>query len=105
MVRIDQCQIGLSGWTGANSWLRWAPWRWANARPGLGSAQRRPRVTLEAKAAVIAPGQNQPEIPIWALQSSPPDPVLRFGRGDELEIAMQNSLPVRTVLNWHGLMV
>jgi hypothetical protein len=23
--------------------------------------------------------------------------------GDELEIAMQNSLPVRTVLNWHGL--
>jgi hypothetical protein len=27
----------------------------------------------------------------------------KFGKGDELEITIQNSLPVRTVLNWHGL--
>jgi hypothetical protein len=47
--------------------------------------------------------RTDPEIPIWALQSSPPDPLLRFGKGDELEITIQNSLPVRTVLNWHGL--
>jgi FtsP/CotA-like multicopper oxidase with cupredoxin domain len=71
--------------------------------PGLAFAQRRQRVTLEAKAAVIAPGPNQPEIPIWALQSSPPGPFLRFGKGDELEIAIQNSLPIRTVPNWYGL--
>jgi hypothetical protein len=62
--------------------------------PGLASARRRPSVTLEAKAAVIAPGQNQPEIPIWALQSSPPDPLLRFGK------AMSWKSPFRTVCRY-----
>jgi FtsP/CotA-like multicopper oxidase with cupredoxin domain len=28
---------------------------------------------------------------------------LRFRRGDQLEIALQNDLPISTVLNWHGL--
>ena len=70
--------------------------------PGPASAQGRAAITLEAKGAVIAPGPGQPEIPIWVLQSSPPEPVVRFTKGDELEIAVQNNLPVPTVLNWRG---
>jgi FtsP/CotA-like multicopper oxidase with cupredoxin domain len=73
------------------------------AIPRVGSAQGRPRLTLQAKAAAIALGPGHPETPIWSLQGSPPDPRLRFRRGDELEVAFHNDLPVATVLNWHGL--
>jgi FtsP/CotA-like multicopper oxidase with cupredoxin domain len=71
--------------------------------PGLATAQGRSRVTLEAKAGVIAPSPGQSQIPIWALKSSPPDPVLRFRKGDELELMLENGLAVATMLNWHGL--
>ncbi len=73
------------------------------AMPGIAAAQGRPRLMLQAKAGVIALRPGQPETPIWSLQGSPPDPGLRFKRGDELEITLQNDLPVPTVLNWHGL--
>ena len=71
--------------------------------PRLASAQGRAGITLEAKGAVIAAGPGQPQIPIWALQSSPPEPVVRVVKGDELEIAIQNSLPVPIMLNCRGL--
>lgn len=71
--------------------------------PRMASARGRAGVALEAKEAVMAPGPGQPEIPIWALQSSPPEPVVLFMKGDELEITVQNNLPVPAVLNWRGL--
>lgn len=71
--------------------------------PRMASARGRASVALEAKEAVMAPGPGQPEIPIWALQSSPPEPVVRFIKGDELEVAIQNHLPVPAMLNWRGL--
>ncbi len=58
---------------------------------------------LRANAGSIALRPGQPETPIWSLQSSPPEPGLRFRRGDELEIALQNDLPAPTVLNFRGL--
>ncbi|MFL6814888.1 MAG: multicopper oxidase family protein [Bradyrhizobium sp.] len=71
--------------------------------PRFASAQGHPRLTLQAGAAEITLRPGQPGTSIWALQGSPPDPALRFKRGDELEIAFQNDLPVATVLNWRGL--
>jgi FtsP/CotA-like multicopper oxidase with cupredoxin domain len=71
--------------------------------PRMASARGRAGVALEAKEAVMAPGPGQPEIPIWALQSSPPEPVVLFMKGDELEITVQSNLPVPAVLNWRGL--
>ena len=70
---------------------------------GIAAAQSRLSLKLQAKAGSIALRPGQPETPIWSLQSSPPDPGLRFRRGDELEIALQNDLPAPTVLNWRGL--
>ena len=71
--------------------------------PSIAAAQSRLSLKLQAKAGSIALRPGQPETPIWSLQSSPPDPGLRFRRGDELEIALQNDLPVPAVLNWRGL--
>jgi len=71
--------------------------------PDIAAAKARPRLTLQAKADAIALRPGQPRTSIWSLQGTPPDPGLRFRRGDELEIALQNDLPVASVLNWHGL--
>lgn len=71
------------------------------AMPQIAAAQGRWRLMLEAKAGVIALRPGQPDTPIWFFQGPPPD--LHFRRGDELEIALQNELPVPAVLNWHGL--
>ncbi len=73
------------------------------AVPDIAAAQSRLSLKLQARAGSIALRQGQAETPIWSLQGSPPDPGLRFRRGDELEIAFQNDLPVPAVLNWHGL--
>ncbi len=73
------------------------------ALPEFAAAQVRWRLTLQAGDSVIALRPGQPNTPIWSLQNSPPDPGLRFRRGDELEIMLQNDLPIPTAINWHGL--
>jgi FtsP/CotA-like multicopper oxidase with cupredoxin domain len=58
---------------------------------------------LHAKAGFIALRPGAPATPIWSLQGPAPDPGLRFKRGDELAVTLQNELPVPTALNWHGI--
>jgi FtsP/CotA-like multicopper oxidase with cupredoxin domain len=69
----------------------------------IAGAQGRPSLTLQAKAGVIALRPGGPDTPIWSLQGPAPDPSFRFKRGDELQITLQNQLPVPTVLNWRGI--
>jgi FtsP/CotA-like multicopper oxidase with cupredoxin domain len=73
------------------------------AMASIAGAQGRPSLTLQAKAGVIALRPGGPDTPIWSLQGPAPDLSFRFKRGDELEITLQNQLPVPTVLNWHGI--
>lgn len=73
------------------------------ALPGIAIAQARRSLTLRAKAGVIALRPGQPDTAIWSLQGAAPEPVLRFTRGDELEIRLENDLPVPTVLDWRGI--
>jgi len=73
------------------------------AMPGIVAAQERASLALHAKPGFIALRPGAPDTPIWSLQGPAPDPGLRFKRGDELAIALQNELPVPTVLNWHGI--
>ena len=73
------------------------------AVPDFAAAQSRLSLKLQAGAAGIRLRPGQPEAPIWSLRGSPPDPALRFRRGDEVEIAFQNDLPVPAALNWRGL--
>jgi FtsP/CotA-like multicopper oxidase with cupredoxin domain len=56
---------------------------------------------LRAKPGSLLLRPGQVETPIWSLEA--PSPVLRFKRGSELEIALQNDLPSPVALNWHGL--
>jgi FtsP/CotA-like multicopper oxidase with cupredoxin domain len=75
----------------------------APAMASIAGAQGRPSLTLQAKAGVIALRPGGPDTPMWSLQGPAPDRSLRFKRGDELEVTLQNQLPVPTVLNWRGI--
>jgi FtsP/CotA-like multicopper oxidase with cupredoxin domain len=73
------------------------------AMASIAGAQGRPSLTLRAKAGVIALRPGAPDTPIWSLQGPTPEPGFRFKRGDELDVTLQNELPVPTVLNWRGI--
>jgi FtsP/CotA-like multicopper oxidase with cupredoxin domain len=73
------------------------------ALSGIATAQGRRSLTLQAKAGVIALRPGQPDTAIWSLQGAAPDPVLRFTRGDELDVRLENDLPVPMVLDWRGI--
>jgi FtsP/CotA-like multicopper oxidase with cupredoxin domain len=75
----------------------------APAMASTAGAQGRLYLTLLAKAGVIALRPGGPDTPMWSLQGPAPDSSFRFKRGDELEITLQNQLPVPTVLNWRGI--
>src|SRR5258708_9124618 len=73
------------------------------AMASIAGAQGRPSLTLRAKARVIALRPGAPDTRIWSLQGPTPEPGFRFKRGDELEITLQNELPVPTVLHWRRI--
>jgi FtsP/CotA-like multicopper oxidase with cupredoxin domain len=62
-----------------------------------------PSLMLQAKTDVVALRPGAPDTPIWSLGGSTSDPGLRFKRGDAIEVALTNQLPVPAVLNWRGL--
>jgi FtsP/CotA-like multicopper oxidase with cupredoxin domain len=72
------------------------------ALPRIAVAEPRPSLLLQAKAGIVALRPGGPDTPIWSL-AGPADPGVRFKRGAELEITLQNDLPVPAVLNWHGI--
>lgn len=82
--------------TGLGGSLLWPVW------PSPARAQSRPTLLLQAKPQSIKlrPGN---ETPIWALSSPSSEGPLRFKRGDEVEISLENQLAVPTALNWHGI--
>ncbi len=67
--------------------------------PAAGSAQGRTPLPLQAKPDSLTLRPGAPATPIWSLQG----PELRFKRGDSIEIAFGNELPVPAVLDWRGL--
>jgi len=72
----------------------------APALPGIAAAQGRRSLRLTAEAGLMALRPGQPDTPIWALRGLGTD---RLRRGDEIEIELENNLPVPMVLNWVGL--
>jgi FtsP/CotA-like multicopper oxidase with cupredoxin domain len=71
--------------------------------PGIGAAELRPSLMLQAKVGAIGLRPGAPDTPIWTLQGPAPDLGFRFKRGGELEVRLSNELPVPVVLNWHGI--
>jgi FtsP/CotA-like multicopper oxidase with cupredoxin domain len=66
--------------------------------PMSGSAQARP-LTLQAKADRLTPRWMGPATPVWSLAA----PELRPSRGDILDIAFANDLPVTALPTWRGI--
>jgi FtsP/CotA-like multicopper oxidase with cupredoxin domain len=62
----------------------------------------RQALALAAKAgtAALRPGVDTP---VWSLLGPTSDPVMHFKRGDDIEVSLENQLPIPIVLNWHGI--
>jgi FtsP/CotA-like multicopper oxidase with cupredoxin domain len=73
------------------------------ATSSIALAGGRLSLMLQAKADVVALRRGAPDTPIWSLGGSTSDAALRFKRGDAIEVALTNQLPVPAVLNWRGL--
>jgi FtsP/CotA-like multicopper oxidase with cupredoxin domain len=71
------------------------------AMPSLTKAQV--SLVLQAKPGIAALRPGQPESPVWSLLSSAPETGMRFRRGDQLEVMLENNLPAPVILNWHGI--
>lgn len=71
------------------------------AMPSIAAAQARPSLALQAKEVAIALRPGGPDTPIWALEG--PAAGFRFKRGETLEIALGNGLPIPTAFNLRGI--
>ena len=61
---------------------------------------------LRARAASIRLlGADAPQTRVWAYNDSVPGPVLRWRRGDHLELEFENALENPSTVHWHGLRV
>ena len=71
--------------------------------PAMAAPAGRQALTLQAKpgAATLRPGSAA--TPIWSLSGPTADAVMHFKRGEEIEVTFENTLPIPTVLNWHGI--
>src|ERR1700722_7177861 len=70
------------------------------------AAAAQPHFSLRPQAGADLPSlrPGEPDTPVWSLQNPKADAgVLRFTRGDLLDVTFANELPVRALLNWHGL--
>ena len=59
-------------------------------------------LALQASPGSASLRAGLPDVPVWALGVTPGN-VLRFKRGDEVEVTLENQLPAPVVLNWHGI--
>lgn len=68
------------------------------AWPATGSAQGRASLALQTRPATL-PLRPGTATPAWSLHG----PELRFKRGDTIEVALGNALPVPAALAWREL--
>lgn len=68
-------------------------------RPATSLAQGRATLALQARPDTLPLLPGAQATPIWSLTGGE----TRFRRGDTVEVAFANDLPVPTVLNWRGL--
>lgn len=73
------------------------------AFPSIAAAQARPSLALQAKEGVIALRPGAPGTPIWTLEGPTSGSVLRFKRGETLEVMLGNGLPVPALTSWRGM--
>lgn len=75
----------------------------APALPSIAAAQARPTLALQAKEGIIALRPKGSGTPIWTLEGPASDAAFRFKRGETLEVALRNRLPVPAATSWRGI--
>lgn len=83
----------------AASWLTPAP---ASAAPLQASAAPF-RLTAAPTRHTLTKKGTSAEVDAWGYNGSVPGPLLRFVRGDRLDITFVNDLPEPSAVHWHGL--
>lgn len=73
------------------------------AVPAMAAPAPRQALGLLAKPGTAALRSGSADTPIWSLVGPTSDAVTRFRRGDDLEVSLENQLPIPIVLNWHGI--
>lgn len=68
--------------------------------PWAGAATARTTITA-APAMVDAAGTQA--LPVWAYEAQVPGPVLRYRRGQTLDLTLHNALPDPSTIHWHGI--
>ncbi|HEY7845985.1 MAG TPA: multicopper oxidase domain-containing protein [Bradyrhizobium sp.] len=69
--------------------------------PGNAAVAGAQAVPIRARTTSLTLRPGQAETQVWSLEG--PSPSLRFKRGNELAIALQNDLPAPLGLSWYGL--
>jgi FtsP/CotA-like multicopper oxidase with cupredoxin domain len=69
----------------------------------MAAPTRRQALTLQAKPGAAALRGGLADTPVWSLLGPTSDAVTPFRRGDELEVTLENQLPIPIALNWHGI--
>lgn len=77
--------------------LALGPW----CAPLAGAQTAAGRTLTPAPAERAAAGETA--LPVWAYDGQVPGPVLRFRRGDWVDIDLHNRLPDATTVHWHGI--
>ncbi|MBX3610498.1 MAG: multicopper oxidase family protein [Hydrogenophaga sp.] len=58
--------------------------------------------TLTAGSAAL-PVAGEAALPVWAYDAQLPGPVMRFKRGEWVDVDLHNRLPEATTVHWHGI--
>lgn len=74
-----------------------------SAWPRRAHAAPRTTLVLDLKPGFAALAPGKPDSAVWALTAGTSDPVLRYARGDEVDVSVSNQLPVPAILSWRGL--
>jgi FtsP/CotA-like multicopper oxidase with cupredoxin domain len=71
----------------------------APAMSSVAAGQARPSLALQAREGALALRPGGPDTPVWMLEG----PDLRFKRGETVEIALGNGLPIPAAASWRGI--
>lgn len=71
-------------------------------RPGRAEAAPG-NLVADVGRQVLATGRGNTTVDTWCYGGSVPGPLLRYSRGERLDLMFQNRLPEPSAVHWHGL--
>jgi FtsP/CotA-like multicopper oxidase with cupredoxin domain len=103
MVRIDPMADRILRLNRRELWAGLGATALAPLMSSISTAQVRQSLVLQAGPGAIALHPGGPDMPIWTFGGPAPGPSFRFRRGETLEIALGNGLPIPAISSWRGV--